>query len=78
MFRIIFTLAILVAQGAAFRPILNTIRRVSSVGQLHAAPYNGPLGGKVVVSGIGKVDEDEFLLTLLNDQVYLSTNIRIF
>lgn len=29
------------------------------------------LGGKIVVTGIGKLDEDEFLLTLLNEQVYL-------
>jgi hypothetical protein len=27
------------------------------------------LGGKVVVSGIGEKDEDEFMLTLLNEQV---------
>lgn len=34
------------------------------------------LGGKIIVTGIGKVDEDEFMLTLLNDQVlYLTTFI---
>lgn len=27
------------------------------------------LGGKVVVSGIGEVEEDEFMLSLLNEQV---------
>ena len=28
------------------------------------------LGGRVVVSGIGYLDEDEFMLNLLNEQVY--------
>ena len=27
------------------------------------------LGGKVVVTGVGALDEDEFLLNLLNEQV---------
>ena len=27
------------------------------------------LGGKILVTGIGKVDEDEFMLNLLNEQV---------
>jgi hypothetical protein len=27
------------------------------------------LGGKIVISGIGKVDEDEFALNLFNEQV---------
>lgn len=27
------------------------------------------LSGKIVVTGIGKVDEDEFMLNLLNEQV---------
>ena len=26
-------------------------------------------GGKIIVSGIGQVDEDEFMLNLLNEQV---------
>jgi hypothetical protein len=26
-------------------------------------------GGKIIVSGIGQLDEDEFLLNLLNEQV---------
>jgi hypothetical protein len=29
------------------------------------------LGGKVVVTGIGKSDDDEFMLNLLNEQVVL-------
>ena len=28
------------------------------------------LGGKIVVTGIGKLDEDEFALGLLNEQVF--------
>jgi hypothetical protein len=34
----------------------------------------GASGGKVVVSGIGEVDEDEFFLNLLNEQVSLSSS----
>jgi len=34
-----------------------------------------PYGGKMIVTGLGKVDEDEFMLTLLNEQVdcYINT-----
>lgn len=33
-----------------------------------------PFSGKIVVTGIGKVDEDEFMLNLLNEQVqYIPT-----
>jgi len=32
-------------------------------------PAFGIDGGKVVVSGVGDVDEDEFFLNLLNEQV---------
>jgi len=28
-----------------------------------------PFSGKIIVTGIGKVDEDEFMLNLLNEQV---------
>lgn len=40
---------------------------------LHADRVNiNQLGGKIVVSGIGDVDEDEFFLSLLNEQVRMN------
>lgn len=30
-----------------------------------------PVGGKIVVSGIGAVEEDEFMLGLLSEQVLI-------
>jgi len=32
-----------------------------------------PFSGKIIVTGIGKVDEDEFMLNLLNEQVQFLT-----
>lgn len=32
-------------------------------------------GGKIVVSGIGKLEEDEFMLNLLNEQVSLAAHL---
>lgn len=59
-------LAIL-ASASAFRAAVRIRPRVSAVqaGDDVAAG----LGGKVVVTGIGEVDDDEFMLTLLNEQV---------
>ena len=36
------------------------------------------LGGKIVVSGIGSRDDDEFLLNLLNEQVFIKNMIEIY
>lgn len=46
----------------------------SRVSPLHQSrkPSAGGVGGKIVVSGIGKADDDEFLLTLLNEQAYFA------
>ena len=33
------------------------------------------IGGKVVITGIGKYEEDEFMLTLLNEQVCLHISL---
>lgn len=36
-----------------------------------------PFSGKIIVTGIGKVDEDEFMLNLLNEQVqYLTSTLQ--
>ena len=35
-------------------------------------------GGKIVVSGIGKEEEDEFMLNLLNEQVGLCASVTFF
>ena len=31
------------------------------------------LGGKVIVTGIGRIEDDEFMLNLLNEQVQNNT-----
>lgn len=37
------------------------------------AVAKSPFSGKIIVTGIGKVDEDEFMLNLLNEQVCTPT-----
>lgn len=63
-------LVVIICQiSLAFRPIqptkfVNSRRAVQSSSLLMSVE-----GGKIVVSGIGKVEEDEFMLNLLNEQV---------
>lgn len=57
----------LISMASAFRSIVRSRTRSSSL--LAGADVAAELGGKVVVTGIGEVDEDEFMLTLLNEQV---------
>jgi hypothetical protein len=40
-----------------------------------SSPDHAPLGGRILITGIGQVDEDEFMLNLLNEQVkYMAHN----
>lgn len=41
--------------------------RARSLNALHMSAPS--LGGKIVISGIGGVEQDEFMLNLLNEQV---------
>jgi hypothetical protein len=41
----------------------------STVPDVLVRPTNGKAGGKILITGIGDRDEDEFALNLLNEQV---------
>lgn len=64
MYKLVALVALWVAQTHAFVarfPAVSTRTQTRSVMAMSA--------GKIIVSGIGQVDEDEFMLNLLNEQV---------
>lgn len=48
---------------------MRTAIRSSSSSLTSGGPIKVPIGGKIVITGIGEVEEDEFTLQLLNEQV---------
>jgi hypothetical protein len=62
----------------AFRPLIlshsfsKSSRAVQAPRELSMA-----LGGKIVVSGIGESENDEFMLNLLNEQVRISAPLLV-